>query len=99
MKLIAPVSAKLHRQPAQMSIAPSKGTPSAGASLAAASKSDVAKLRSCSGNQAPTALAFDGKVGASPTPSKNRAANSPFKLGVTAAPNDATLHRKVPVRP
>ena len=40
--------------------------------LAAESKRLVAKLRSFSGNHAPTALAFAGNVGASPMPNRNR---------------------------
>ncbi len=39
------------------------GTPMAEENLAAASKREVAKLRSCDGNQRPIAFAFAGKVG------------------------------------
>ena len=45
------------------------------------------------------AFAFAGKVGASPTPSRKRAAKRPPTLGETAAANDATLHRNVLTRP
>jgi len=45
------------------------------------------------------ALALAGKVGASPTPSRKRAAKSPLRLGVMAAAKDATLQRKVLTRP
>ncbi len=51
-----------------------RGTPMAEANFAAPSKIAVAKLRSREGNQRPMALALEGKVGASPTPRRKRAA-------------------------
>ena len=70
---------------------PISGTPMAEANFAAESKSEVAKLRSRAGNHRPMALAFAGNVGASPTPSRKRAAKKPPRLGVAAAANDAAL--------
>ncbi len=66
------------------------------ANLAAASKSEVASLRSRAGNQRPMALALAGKVGASPTPSNKRAPNNPLRFGVTAAANEADAPQKCP---
>src|ERR1700761_7703905 len=91
--------AKLHRHPTTSNSMPIAGTPIAEASLAAESKIEVAELRSFAGNHCPIALAFAGKVGASPTPSRRRAAKKPQRFGVTAAPKEATLQRKVLIRP
>ena len=77
---------------------PSSGTPIAEASFAAASVSEVAKLRSRDGNQTPIAFAFAGNVGASPIPSSSRALKNPGRLGVIAAANDARLQMKMPIR-
>jgi len=44
-------------------------------------------------------LALAGKVGASPTPKTNLAANNPPRLDETAAPKDAMLQIKVLIRP
>src|SRR5580692_11477263 len=96
---MSPVTAKLHRQPTFSNRTPISGTPIAEANLAAPSNSEVAKLRSREGNHCPIALAFAGKVGASPTPSRRRAAKKPPTLGVIAAPKEARLHRKVLIRP
>src|SRR6201746_1558879 len=78
---------------------PRRGTPMAEANFAAESKIAVAKLRSPTGNQAPIAFAFAGNVGASPTPSKNRAPKNPPSPGVSAAQNEPTLHRNVLTTP
>src|SRR5277367_494915 len=94
-----PVTAKLQRHPILSSNRPMMGTPMADENLAAESNSEVAKLRSWGGNQRPMALAFAGKVGASPTPSRKRAANRPPMLGEIAAAKDAMLHKKVLTRP
>src|SRR5665213_2906258 len=99
MKLIRPVMAKLQRQPNFSSRMPMIGTPIADANLAAESKMDDARLRSRAGNQRPMALALAGKVGASPTPNSSRAAKNPPSPGVIAEQNDATLHKKVLIRP
>src|ERR1700691_5968589 len=47
----------------------------------------------------PTALELAGKVGASPTPSRRRAAAKLPTVVAAAAPKDATLQRKVLTRP
>ena len=96
---MAPVKAKLQRHPAWIRTMPMTGTPMAEANLAAASKSDVARLRSRSGNQRPMALALAGKVGASPTPSSKRAPKNALRLGAAAAANEAALQMNVPMRP
>jgi hypothetical protein len=98
-RLMNPVAAKLQRQPTFSRAIPISGTPMAKANLAAESKMAVAKQRSLGGNQWPIAFAFAGKVGASPTPSRNRAAKNPPRLGVMAAPKEAMLQRKVLIRP
>src|ERR1039458_7411772 len=96
---MAPVKAKLQRHPEWMRTMPMTGTPMAEANLAAESLSEVAKLRSRSGNQSPMALALEGKVGASPTPSRNRAPKNALRLGAADAAKEAALQINVPMRP
>jgi hypothetical protein len=67
--------------------------------LAQPSNMEVAKDRSCRGNQLPTALALAGKTGASPTPRTRRAAKKPGMEGVAAAPKEARLQMRVLMRP
>src|SRR5579859_6611496 len=97
--LTMPVAAKLQRQPTLSSRSPISGTPIADENLAAESKSEVAKLRSLGGNQRPTALAFAGKVGASPIPRSRRAPKRPPRVGVIDAAKEATPQRKMLMRP
>lgn len=97
--LIKPVNAKLHRQPILNRIRPSSGTPIAEENLADESKIAVARLRARGGNHNPTALAFAGNVGASPTPNKKRAPNKLGIPGAAAALNDAMLQTNVLTRP
>ena len=59
---MTPVKAKLHRHPVWISTIPISGTPMAEANFAAASKSEVAKLRSRAGNQRPMAFALAGNA-------------------------------------
>src|SRR6266550_7055273 len=94
-----PVAAKLHLQPKRSSRMPINGTPIAEANFAAASKMAVARLLSCLGNQYPIAFALAGKVGASPIPSKRRAAKKPPIPLEIAAPKEAMLQRIVLTRP
>ncbi len=94
-----PVAAKLHRHPNRNITSPIAGTPIADENFAMESKIAVAKLRSSVGNQYPTAFAFAGNVGASPTPNKRRAPRNPVNPEEIAAPNEATLHNKVLIRP
>src|ERR1700689_2371209 len=96
---IAPVKAKLQRHPEWIRTMPITGTPMAEANSAAESLSEVAKLRSRSGNQRPMAFEFAGNVGDSPTPSKSRAPKKALRLGAAAAANEAALQIKVPMRP
>src|ERR1035438_6901616 len=97
--MIKPVRAKLQRHPIFSRMIPSRGTPSTDENLAAESKLAVAKPRFAAGNHSPIALALAGKVGASPTPSRNRAANRLGIPGATDAQNDATLQMNVLIRP
>src|SRR5580704_12504361 len=78
---------------------PMIGTPMAEANFAAESLSEVAKLRSRSGNQRPMALEFEGNVGDSPTPSNSRAPKNAFRLGAADAAKEAALQTNVPMRP
>src|ERR1700728_3551608 len=96
---MATVKAKLQRHPEWIRTIPMRGTPMAEANLAAESLSEVAKLRSRSGNQRPMAFELAGKVGDSPTPSKSRAPKNAFRLGAAAAAKEAALQMKVPIRP
>jgi len=70
--------------------------PIAEENLAAASKIAVARLRSLGGNQCPMALAFPGKVGASPMPSSKRANRNPQTPVASAAANEARLQISAP---
>src|SRR3954453_15472496 len=94
-RLRTPVAAKLSLHPTRNRRMPMSGTPIAEANLAAASKIEVAKLRSSGGNQKPIALALAGTVDASPTPSNRRAPKRPPTVGVIAAAKDATLQRMI----
>jgi len=67
--------------------------------FAAASKIAVDRLLSCLGNQYPIAFALAGKVGASPIPSRRRAAKKPPIPVEIAAPKEAMLQRMVLMRP